>query len=89
MKRIIIISLVIAWVSVGCGTIKDFFKGEPEEDFPSVPNIQEGEVDENGNPIFTDDQLDGKRGFNWGGAFLITGLLIATGLATRHFIKND
>jgi hypothetical protein len=88
MKKTTVI-LLIVWVGFGCGTIKDILSKDSEPDFPTTPDPKEVVVDENGNPIFSQDQLNGKKSFNWTLAFTTVGFLIASALLVRRAMKND
>ncbi len=88
MKKITIL-LIAIWLGLGCGTIKKLFKNDSDGHVPLPPNPSEVQVDENGNPIFTDEQLEGQRPFNWTLTFLGMGFLITTALLVRGAIKKD
>ena len=91
MKNITLILLSIFWLGLGCGTVKSWFASgdKPHEELPIPPNPNEVKYDENGNPIFTDEQLAfNKKPFNWGRTFLIVGLLTTTALIARHVLKK-
>jgi hypothetical protein len=93
MKKITIIVISILCLGVGCGTIKkawsSVFPDKPHEELKPPPNPDEVEYDENGNPIFTDEQLSGnKKPFNWTSAFFIVSFLTASGFIVRHIVKK-
>ena len=92
MNKTMLILLSAAWLALGCGTVKSWFTSDdnkPHEEFKHAPDPKDVEYDENGNPIFTDDQLSGNgKPFNWGGLMLAAGFIAATGLIARHLLKK-
>lgn len=91
MKNVTLILLGTLWLGLGCGTVKSWFASDnkPHEELPMPPDPSEVSYDENGNPIFTDEQLAfNKKPFNWGGLMLAAGFIAATGLIARHLLKK-
>jgi len=91
MKHITLILLSVFWLGLGCGTVKSWFGADskPHEELPVPPDPSEVKHDENGNPIFTEEQLGfNKKPFNWTGALLAAGLFSTTALVVRHIVKN-
>mgnify|MGYP003128252678 CR=1 FL=1 len=80
MKHLGLILLTLAWLGLGCGTVKSWFGADtkPHEEMPFPPN-----------PVFTEGDLSfHKKPFNWKGVAFLTGLFAVTALIVRHFRKG-
>ena len=91
MKKTTLIILGCIWLGLGCGTVKSWLgiDKEPNEEMRPPPPQELVVVDENGNPIFTNEQLaPAEKSWNSWGVILLVSFLVSTGFIVRHVLKN-
>lgn len=91
MKKTTLIILGCIWLGLGCGTVKSWlgFDKEPHEERVLPPSQESVTVDENGDPIFTNEQLaPAEKPWNSWGTVLLVSFLVGTGFIVRYVVKN-
>lgn len=91
MKKTTLIILGCLWLGLGCGTIKSWIglDKKPQEELKLPPSEEGVPVDENGNPVFTDEHLTAEEEPRnvWGIIFL-AGFVVSAAFVVRYIVKN-